>query len=55
VCGVLLGLRDWEGRYDTYEITVFHPGISRIEKCQSDDPCARGFVNFNFLYFIFYF
>ncbi|KAJ4800593.1 Pullulanase [Rhynchospora pubera] len=37
-----VGPRDWEGRYYTYEITVFHPSTSRLEKCQANDPYARG-------------
>ncbi|XP_078166703.1 limit dextrinase isoform X1 [Carex rostrata] len=37
-----VGPRDWEGRYYTYEITVFHPSTSRVEKCQANDPYARG-------------
>lgn len=50
-----VGPRDWEGRYYTYEITVFHPSTSRVEHCQANDPYARGYVHFDFLYFHFCF
>ncbi|KAL6841127.1 hypothetical protein ACP4OV_029096 [Aristida adscensionis] len=36
------GPRDWENRYYLYEVTVYHPATSRIEKSLADDPYARG-------------
>lgn len=50
-----VGPRDWEGRYYTYEITVFHPSTSRVEKCQANDPYARGYNGHQFLFFSFLF
>lgn len=40
----VVGPRSWAGRYYVYELSVYHPSTSRIEKCESNDPYARGFV-----------
>uniref|UniRef100_A0A0D9W274 Glycosyl hydrolase family 13 catalytic domain-containing protein n=1 Tax=Leersia perrieri TaxID=77586 RepID=A0A0D9W274_9ORYZ len=34
--------RDWENRYYLYEVKVYHPSTSQVEKCLADDPYARG-------------
>ncbi|CAO2034210.1 unnamed protein product [Urochloa humidicola] len=36
------GPRHWENRYYLYEVTVYHPATSQVEKCLADDPYARG-------------
>ncbi|XP_062184340.1 pullulanase 1, chloroplastic [Phragmites australis] len=36
------GPRDWENRYYLYEVTVYHPATSQVEKSLADDPYARG-------------
>uniref|UniRef100_A0A0A9E174 Zpu1 n=1 Tax=Arundo donax TaxID=35708 RepID=A0A0A9E174_ARUDO len=36
------GPRDWENRYYLYEVTVYHPTTSKVEKSLADDPYARG-------------
>nr|CAD1843931.1 unnamed protein product [Ananas comosus var. bracteatus] len=38
----VVGPRSWAGRYYVYELSVYHPSTSRIEKCESNDPYARG-------------
>nr|CAB3502225.1 unnamed protein product [Digitaria exilis] len=36
------GPRNWENLYYLYEVTVYHPATSQVEKCLADDPYARG-------------
>ncbi|XP_038979468.1 pullulanase 1, chloroplastic isoform X2 [Phoenix dactylifera] len=37
-----VGPRSWEGCYYVYEVSVYHPSTSRIEKSTVNDPYARG-------------
>ncbi|KAL5214545.1 hypothetical protein ABZP36_003697 [Zizania latifolia] len=34
--------RSWENQYYLYEVKVYHPSTSQVEKCLADDPYARG-------------
>ncbi|XP_073224055.1 pullulanase 1, chloroplastic isoform X2 [Cicer arietinum] len=36
------GPKSWEGCYYVYEVCVYHPSTSRVEKCYANDPYARG-------------
>ncbi|KAK3143133.1 hypothetical protein QOZ80_4BG0358810 [Eleusine coracana subsp. coracana] len=36
------GPRNWENRYYLYEVTVYHPATSQVEKSLAVDPYARG-------------
>ncbi|CAL5209034.1 unnamed protein product [Lathyrus oleraceus] len=36
------GPTSWEGCYYVYEVCVYHPSTSRVEKCYANDPYARG-------------
>ncbi|KAJ1270053.1 hypothetical protein BS78_06G025000 [Paspalum vaginatum] len=36
------GPRNWENRYYLYEVKVYHPSTTNIEKCLAADPYARG-------------
>lgn len=38
------GPRNWENLYYLYEVTVYHPATSQVEKCLADDPYARGWA-----------
>ena len=38
------GPRSWEGCYYVYEVSVYYPSTSRIEKCIANDPYARGYA-----------
>jgi hypothetical protein len=44
----ITGPRNWENRYYLYEVTVYHPATSQVEKCLADDPYARGLVHFDY-------
>lgn len=33
-----------ENQYYLYEVKVYHPSTSQVEKCLADDPYARGYV-----------
>ncbi|XP_010918919.1 pullulanase 1, chloroplastic isoform X1 [Elaeis guineensis] len=37
-----VGPKSWEGCYYVYEVSVYHPSTSQIEKCTVTDPYARG-------------
>ncbi|XVF23499.1 hypothetical protein REPUB_Repub13aG0044000 [Reevesia pubescens] len=36
------GPKSWEGSYYLYEVSVYHPSTTQIEKCYANDPYARG-------------
>lgn len=36
------GPKSWDGCYYIYELSVYHPSTSQIEKCYANDPYARG-------------
>lgn len=36
------GPKSWEGCYYEYEVTVYHPSTSQVEKCFTTDPYSRG-------------
>ncbi|KAK8643307.1 hypothetical protein V6N13_012610 [Hibiscus sabdariffa] len=36
------GPKSWEGCYYVYEVSVYHPSTLHIEKCNANDPYARG-------------
>ncbi|TVU04286.1 hypothetical protein EJB05_47148, partial [Eragrostis curvula] len=38
----ITGPKDWEHRYYLYEVTVYHPATSHVEKSSAVDPYARG-------------
>jgi hypothetical protein len=38
------GPKSWEGCYYVYEVCVYHPSTSRVEKCYANDPYARGYA-----------